>query len=113
MEQKQNAESPRRAGDTAALPDFIPVPVRYRRDGWTSERQRLYVAALAETGHAGGAAIPPSSPLCLAFGARLPHVQSCYGRNQTVFGALRLLLPSLASLATRPRRSWHGPSKED
>lgn len=40
----------------AALLDFDPVPLRYRRDGWTPERQRRYVAALFETGHAGKAA---------------------------------------------------------
>lgn len=39
-----------------ALLDFTPVPVRYRRDGWTPERQRLYVLALYETGHRGKAA---------------------------------------------------------
>jgi hypothetical protein len=32
------------------LPDFTPVPRRYRHDGWTPERQRAFVAALAETG---------------------------------------------------------------
>jgi hypothetical protein len=37
-------------------PAFTPVPVRYRKDGWTPERQRLYVAVLARTGHAGKAA---------------------------------------------------------
>jgi hypothetical protein len=39
-----------------ALPQFTPVALRYRSDGWTSERQRLYVAALAATGHMGKAA---------------------------------------------------------
>src|SRR5690349_15820368 len=38
------------------VPEFIPVPLRYRKDGWTPERQRRYVAALAETGHLGKAA---------------------------------------------------------
>lgn len=37
-------------------PDFTPVPVRARRDGWTPERQFAYVVALAETGHGGLAA---------------------------------------------------------
>ena len=33
------------------IPDFDPVPVtRHRRDGWTPERQRGFIAALAETG---------------------------------------------------------------
>ncbi|HKR24566.1 MAG TPA: hypothetical protein VJS15_04860 [Allosphingosinicella sp.] len=29
---------------------FEPVPVRHRRDGWTPEKQREYVEALADTG---------------------------------------------------------------
>lgn len=54
MEQAGNPASP--AYGAAALPDFDPVPVRARRDGWTPERQRTYVAALFETGHMGKAA---------------------------------------------------------
>ena len=30
--------------------DFTPIPRRYRHDGWTPERQRDFIAALAETG---------------------------------------------------------------
>ncbi|HEX6376259.1 MAG TPA: hypothetical protein VFZ91_11125 [Allosphingosinicella sp.] len=30
--------------------DFTPVPRRFRHDGWTPERQRAFIAALAETG---------------------------------------------------------------
>lgn len=37
-------------------PEFTPVPVRARRDGWTPERQFAYVVALAEFGHGGRAA---------------------------------------------------------
>lgn len=29
---------------------FAPVPVRPRRDGWTADKQRLFIAKLAETG---------------------------------------------------------------
>jgi hypothetical protein len=29
---------------------FTPVPVRPRRDGWTAERQRCFIRAVAETG---------------------------------------------------------------
>lgn len=32
------------------LPDFAPVPRKYRYDGWTPERQRAFIAGLAETG---------------------------------------------------------------
>lgn len=37
-------------------PEFTPVPLRARRDGWTAERQFAYVVALAEFGHGGRAA---------------------------------------------------------
>jgi hypothetical protein len=49
----------RRIGDADAdaalherlpVPDFAPVPRKYRFDGWTPERQRAFIAALAETG---------------------------------------------------------------
>jgi hypothetical protein len=32
------------------LPDFTPVPRKYRHDGWTPERQRAFIEALAQTG---------------------------------------------------------------
>ncbi len=32
------------------LADYTPVPLRARRNGWTAERQRIFLAALAETG---------------------------------------------------------------
>ncbi|MBT2188990.1 hypothetical protein [Sphingobium nicotianae] len=32
------------------LPEFAPVPRRFRHDGWTPERQRAFIAALADTG---------------------------------------------------------------
>jgi len=33
-----------------AVPDFTPVPRKYSFDGWTAERQRGFIEALAETG---------------------------------------------------------------
>jgi hypothetical protein len=38
------------------MPSFTPVPGRARRDGWTAERQRAFIAALARTGCVGRAA---------------------------------------------------------
>jgi hypothetical protein len=35
--------------DPPPLPGFEPVPLRYRVDGWTPEKQRAYVEHLAET----------------------------------------------------------------
>ncbi|MGX7952400.1 hypothetical protein ACWPM1_07500 [Tsuneonella sp. HG249] len=32
------------------LPAFEPVPRKFRHDGWTPERQRAFIAALADTG---------------------------------------------------------------
>jgi len=32
------------------LPDFTPVPRKFRHDGWTPERQRAFIEALADTG---------------------------------------------------------------
>jgi len=37
-------------GGDVPLPDFAPVPRRYRHDGWTPERQRAFIEALADTG---------------------------------------------------------------
>jgi hypothetical protein len=32
------------------IPDFTPVPRKYRHDGWTPERQRAFIEALADCG---------------------------------------------------------------
>ncbi len=42
--------------DDSALPDFTPVPLRARRDGWTPERQMLFILALRRTRSIGLAA---------------------------------------------------------
>jgi head-tail adaptor len=43
--------------ERAALPDFEPVPrLKFRHDGWTPERQRAFIAALADTGSVSRAA---------------------------------------------------------
>ncbi|WP_174285597.1 hypothetical protein [Sphingomonas bacterium] len=39
-----------------AVPDFTPVPRQYRHDGWTPERQRAFIEALADTGSVSRAA---------------------------------------------------------
>ncbi|HZG08001.1 MAG TPA: hypothetical protein VEZ70_03370 [Allosphingosinicella sp.] len=36
--------------ERAPLPEFAPVPRRYRHDGWTPERQKAFIEALADTG---------------------------------------------------------------
>lgn len=37
------------------LPDFTPVPIKPRSDGWTPERQRDFIEALADTGSVNAA----------------------------------------------------------
>ncbi|WP_423142849.1 hypothetical protein ACOYW6_05735 [Parablastomonas sp. CN1-191] len=39
------------------LPAFEPVPRKYRHDGWTPDRQRAFIAALADTGSVKRAAM--------------------------------------------------------
>jgi hypothetical protein len=38
------------------LPEFTPVPRQYRHDGWTPERQKAFIEALADTGSVSRAA---------------------------------------------------------
>lgn len=38
------------------LPDFAPVPRKYRHDGWTPDRQKAFIEALADTGSVSRAA---------------------------------------------------------
>jgi len=50
------------------LPDFAPVPRRYRHDGWTPERQKAFIEALADTGCVDRAArmVNMAQPNCYA-----------------------------------------------
>jgi hypothetical protein len=42
---------PERPASAPPVPDFAPVPRQtYRHDGWTPERQRAFIGALADTG---------------------------------------------------------------
>jgi hypothetical protein len=43
--------------DREPLPDFDAVPRKYRHDGWTPERQRAFIEALADTGSVSRAAV--------------------------------------------------------
>lgn len=45
---RRNVPAVRR--DKPPIPEFEPVPRRYRHDGWTPERQKAFIGALAETG---------------------------------------------------------------
>lgn len=50
----------------APLPDFDPVPrMRARHDGWTPERQKAFIEALADTGSVSrAAAMVNMTPRC-------------------------------------------------
>lgn len=48
--------TPVAAEGRAPLPEFEPVPRKFRHDGWTPERQRAFIAALADTGSVSRAA---------------------------------------------------------
>ena len=50
------AESPPSWPAYARVPPFLPVPLRARADGWTPERQALFIGLLAETGSVAEAA---------------------------------------------------------
>ncbi len=45
-----------RSNPDFVVPDFKPVPRKHRVDGWTPERQRAFIAALAATGSVTAAA---------------------------------------------------------
>jgi hypothetical protein len=48
MTKRQAPSPPLPAGSSP--PDFAPVPRKFRHDGWTPERQKAFIAALADTG---------------------------------------------------------------
>lgn len=57
MTRKKDPRSARLPVSAGELPAFAPVPRQYqRRDGWTPERQRRFIEALADTGSVEAAA---------------------------------------------------------
>ena len=71
---------------SSALTSFTPVPRRYRHDGWTPERQKAFIAALADTG-------------CVTRAARMVNIA------QTNAYELRRA-PGAESFAGRGTRRW-------
>jgi hypothetical protein len=85
------------AGLPAGLLDFEPVPRRYRHDGWTPERQKAFIGALAVTG-------------CVDRAARMVNIAqtNCYelrkapgaeGFRRAWDAALDFALPKLKDIA--------------
>lgn len=48
--------TPVSAEERPPLPEFTPVPSKPRHDGWTPERQKAFIEALADTGSVSRAA---------------------------------------------------------
>jgi hypothetical protein len=109
---KHESHPPRRIASAAlaALLDFTPVQVRHRHDGWTPRRQRLYVLALLETGHAGKAG--RAVGMTAQSAARLRRRPDAAGFDRAcaaAYGAARRRW-ALARLASaRPRLAPAGP----
>ena len=50
MTRRKDNRTTRLPVPASELPAFEPVPIKYRHDGWTPERQREFIEALADTG---------------------------------------------------------------
>jgi hypothetical protein len=99
-----------RSDALAALLAFAPVPVRPRRDGWTPKRQRLYVLALLETGHAGKAA--RAVGMSVQSAARLRRHPDAAGFDRAcaaAYGAARRRWAMARLASARPRLASAGP----
>jgi hypothetical protein len=98
--------------------DFEPVPLRFRRDGWTPERQREYVEALADTGVARQAAARVGmSETSVNRLRRRPEARSF---DRSCDGAMRLGAKRLVSIAyeraiegTIKRHYYHGEVRSE
>lgn len=90
--------------------DFIPAPRRERHDGWTAERQRTFIRALAETGSVTAAAaeagVTPRSAYRLRIHPDARAFTAAWDR------ALRVATGHLVALAFEravngvPRQKW-------
>jgi len=96
-------KSRRDAGESASsAPDFTPVPLRARRDGWTVERQRAFIAALRKTRSISKAAGAVGMSRKSAYGLReRPGAQSFAAAWDEAFAARPPRGPSSVSLL------WH------
>jgi hypothetical protein len=92
------------------LPDFTPVPLtRHRHDGWTPERQRGFIAALAETGVVARAARSVGMSGASAYALRRrPHAESFalawhIVEDEARDRALDFVIDQMQHGSTRPR----------
>jgi len=76
--------------DDSDLPHFTPVPLRSRRDGWTAERQRAFIALLGEGLRPGPAAARVGMSRQTAYGLRArPGAESFAGAWDAAIGRAR------------------------
>jgi len=89
--------------DSSAAPDpgFALVPLRFRRDGWTSERQRLFIRVLRETGSVSRA--------CRAAGRTRASVYRLYARSDAA--GFRRAWHAAAALAGAARIARRAPPR--
>lgn len=78
-------------------PDFTPVRTRARFDGWTAERQRIFLTALAESGCISIACHDAGMTARSAYRLRAHPDGASFARAWD--HALRLALPRLATIA--------------
>jgi hypothetical protein len=98
--------------DAESEPDFTPVPVLPRANGWTAERQRTFLVVLAETGSIREACIHSgvSSRSAYRLRARPDAASFCAAWDQ----ALKLATTRLTALAFEratvgtTRETWRG-----
>jgi len=97
--------SPDAPSTGAAIPDFTPVPLRHRIDGWTPERQRSYVALLRKSGLAVQAARAVGmTPQSAARLRRRPEGASFDAACAAALASARLRWKALHLLEARRRR---------
>jgi hypothetical protein len=96
--------------DEFPLPDFTPVPLsRSRHDGWSAERQRAFIAALARTGVVATAARTVGMGVTSAYNLRRRVGAESFARTWTLVEteardrAFALVADQAISGVTQPR----------
>lgn len=97
-------------GGDVPLPAFAPVPLsRSRHDGWTPERQRAFIAALARTGVVAAAARAVGMGVTSAYNLRRRAGAESFSRAWTIVEtearerAFELVVDQAINGTTRPR----------
>jgi hypothetical protein len=79
--------TPTAPNDGQPIPDFLPVPRRHQRhDGWTPDRQRAFIEALADTGSVSRAAAMVNMASVGAYQLRRhPELATAADENENFF----------------------------